>query len=296
MYSLDNEVKKQHEPDCEFREKALHEAVLAAEQAASMKGEFLFDMSQAIRTSLGGIIGFTDLAREEPNISGKVVDYLSKVKNSATELLDVIDAVLDILALEAGDVGLETVPFNLHDLIRECKALNSEKAQKKGVSLYAYAERQIGKTLLGDAAKLRRVLLNLLSNAVKYTNTGIIQLMASATGFEEKNVTILFEVKDSGIGMAPEQMEKVFTPFSRADGSTPRKQGGMGLPIAKALVGLMGGELMVESVPGQGCSFSFSLRFVTVEEFSPTEKTSHPLPVMNTPFFKGDVLVAKIMK
>ena len=278
----------------QFYRQRLKRIAVAAEEASRAKSVFLMNMSHEIRTPMNAIIGFTELALEDQTAS-KLKDYIRKIKDSSEILLHIINDILDISKIEAGKIILENIPFNMYDIFQFCRTITALKAEEKGIALYCYAEPPADRQLLGDPLRLRQVLLNLLSNAVKFTNNGMVKLMTAVEKTEEDSVTIRFEVKDSGIGMTPAQMEKIFEPFNQADESTTRKYGGtgLGLVITKNIIELMGGSLMVESVPGIGSKFSFVLTFKTVE--SPANISDHEISDVNfkKPVFNGMVLVCE---
>ena len=279
------------------QEKSLQRAAAAAEEATRMKSEFLANMSHEIRTPMNGVIGFAELALDDDFIPDKTRDFLNKIRVSAMGLLDIIDDILDISKIEAGRMELERTSFSLHEVFKQCETISGVKADEKGVMLYFYAEPHIGKKLLGDPTKLRQVLLNLLSNSIKFTNKGMVKLTAVVEEYRPGGVTIYFEVKDSGIGMTPEQIGKIFEPFAQADTSTTRKYGGtgLGLAISKRLIELMGGRLAVESAYGLGSKFSFTLTFASTDE-PETADDQDAAPVLaetGRPTFAGEVLVCE---
>ena len=268
---------------------------LGAETASISKSAFLAHMSHEIRTPMNSIVGFSELAIDD-KISSRTRGYLTKIIENSEWLLQIINDILDISKIESGKMELEKIPFDLHDLFASCRTLVTPKAIEKGVTVYFYAEPTMGKCPMGDPTKLRQVLVNLLSNAVKFTNAGTVKLNAVIREKGEKTITMYFEVKDSGIGMTPEQMEKIFKPFAQAESGTTRKYGGtgLGLAITKEMLELMGGKLTVESAFGIGSKFSFELTFDTVGEtdrhrlerqitFSDYEK----------PIFEGEVLLCE---
>ncbi|GHU90236.1 hypothetical protein FACS1894202_09690 [Clostridia bacterium] len=248
--------------------RTLRTAVKLAAEESNMKSSFLANMSHEIRTPLNGIIGCAELALDSAGVTKQSFDYLTKIKSSAIGLLEIINDVLDISKIESGRVDLEHIPFSLHEIFDNCRTVTGAKAAEKGVSLYFYAEPALERKLMGDPTKLRQVLLNLLSNAVKFTNAGAVKLMVAITTEDDSHVSIRFEVKDSGIGMTKEHIEKIFRPFVQADHSTTRKYGGtgLGLPISKKLVEMMGGKFEVESAPGIGSKFAFTLKFELSDE------------------------------
>jgi CheY-like chemotaxis protein len=189
---------------------------------------------------------------------------------------------------------LEKIPFRLGDVLKACESVVEAKAKEKNVLLYLYSEPFVGKKLVGDPTKLRQILINLLSNAIKFTERGKVSLMAQIVDSSADYVTIRFETKDSGIGMTPEQINSVFELFTQADISTARFFGGtgLGLPLTKNLVELMGGEIKIDSVQGVGSKFSFELKFKTVSVSDKVE-SKIPVPVVQKPTFSGDVLVCE---
>jgi len=238
----------------------------SAETMSELKSKFIATISHEIRTPMSNIVGFSELAITEQN-NYKVKDYLNKIKNNAEWLMQIINDILDISRAEYGNLALENIPFDMHDLLSSCRSLIMPKAEEKGLALYFYVEPSIGKKPLGDPARLRQVLVNLLSNAVKFTNTGMVKLHAVAREMSEKTITMRFEVKDSGVGMSPEQVNRVFDPYAPDDiGKTHRFGGtGLGLAITKNLVEMMGGTLHVDSAPGIGSKFSFEIVFDTID-------------------------------
>jgi len=239
--------------------KEVHEYAIAANRSKSV---FLANMSHEIRTPMNSIVGFSELALDD-NISFKTRDYLNKILENSEWLLQIVNDILDISKIESGKMSLENIPFNLHELFSSCRTLIMPKAVEKGLSLHFYAEPSLGKRLYGDPTRLRQVLINLLSNAVKFTNIGLIKMQASVKSVDTKSVSMLFEIKDSGIGIPHDQIEKIFDPFMQAETGTTRKFGGsgLGLPIARNIIRMMGDDIHVESTPGVGSKFSFNVTF-----------------------------------
>jgi len=277
----------------------LRDVAQAAEEASRIKSSFLANMSHEIRTPMNSIIGFSELALDDPALSMKTKDYLDKIKSASEGLLGIINDILDISKIEAGKVVLENIPFDLHEVFKVCQNIITPKATAKGINLFCYSEPTLGKKLIGDPVRLRQVILNLLTNAVKFTNYGMVKVLASTVNQTEENVTIHFEVKDSGIGMNDEQLAKVFEPFTQADNSTTRKYGGtgLGLTITKNFVELMGGDLKVESVIGIGSKFHFDVTFPTCDESTKTESfgdgTGGGAADMEKPYFNAEILVCE---
>jgi signal transduction histidine kinase/DNA-binding response OmpR family regulator len=267
------------------------EAVLAAARA---KDIFLATMSHEIRTPMNSIMGFSELALDG-EASAKTRDYLDKIQMNANWLLQIINDILDISKIEAGKMELENIPIDMHEMFTICRTLITPKAAEKGIALYFYAEPSIGKRPLGDPTRLRQVFINLLSNAVKFTNSGAVKVLAEIKDKSEKTVTMHFEVKDSGIGMTPEQVEKIFDPFIQAESGTTRKYGGtgLGLAITKNIVEMMGGKLLVESAPGVGSKFSFDLTFDTLDIDEDRFEKKIVFNALEKPLFEGEVLLCE---
>jgi signal transduction histidine kinase/FixJ family two-component response regulator len=276
--------------------RAMRQAVLTAKEHSGMKTAFLANMSHEIRTPMNSVIGFAELALENSGLGEQTRDYLEKIRNSAKDLLSILNNILDISKIEAGKLVLEKIPFDLHDLITACENTISVRAAEKGITLYIYSEPFIEYRLLGDPTKLRQVLFNLLANAVKFTNVGTVKLMITMEKAASGKVLLRFEVKDSGIGMTAAQMANIFKPFEQADRSTTRRYGGtgLGLPISKNLVELMGGKLSVESAPGIGSKFSFSLEFeLSGKKYGNQEAESGDSGETRRPVFLGRILICE---
>jgi signal transduction histidine kinase/DNA-binding response OmpR family regulator len=276
-------------------QRELEDALEDARAANASKSVFLANMSHEIRTPMNSIMGFSELALDD-EVSPKTRDYLAKIRTNTEWLLQIINDILDISKVESGKMELEHIPFDMHELFIACRTLIMPKAIEKGIMLYFYVEPSIGKMPLGDPTRLRQVLTNLLSNAVKFTNTGMIKLHAAIKEMKEKTVSMHFEVRDSGIGMTAEQIEKIFIPFAQADSGTTRQYGGtgLGLSITKNFIELMGGKLSVESTPGVGSRFSFDLTFDTVE-ISADEMLDKRIMLeeLERPSFEGEVLLCE---
>ncbi|MCL2636798.1 MAG: ATP-binding protein [Oscillospiraceae bacterium] len=265
-----------------------------AESANKAKTAFLANMSHEIRTPMNSIIGFSELAKDD-KISDKTRQYLDNIHESAVVLLDIINDILDISKIESGKIELEKIPFDLPSIFAYCQMVIAPKTKERNTTLYCYAEPSVGKKMLGDPVRLRQIIINLLSNAVKFTNIGAIKLLASIKTSTEKTATIMFEVKDSGIGMTPEQIERIFEPFVQADGSVTRRFGGtgLGLAITKNIIELMGGELQVESAQGIGSRFAFELTFDLIDDTSKLPAQKILMNSFDKPNFTGEILVCE---
>jgi len=273
----------------------LQAALEIAKNANSSKSVFLANMSHEIRTPMNSIVGFSELALDG-EISPRTRDYLVKIMDNAEWLLQIINDILDISKIESGRMELERIPFDMHELFASCRSLIMPKAIEKGVMLHFYAEPSVGQRPLGDPTRLRQILVNLLSNSVKFTNTGMIKLHAAVKEKTSKTLSMHFEVKDSGIGMTGEQIDRIFDPFMQAETGTTRKYGGtgLGLAITKNIVELMGGQLAVSSTVGVGSMFSFDLTFDTID-ITDEEVLSKKIVFneIEKPIFEGEVLLCE---
>ncbi|MCL2821238.1 MAG: ATP-binding protein [Oscillospiraceae bacterium] len=270
--------------------KAMEEAAQIANRSKSI---FLANMSHEIRTPMNSIIGFSELAQAD-TIPDKTRAYLGNIQDSAEWLLKIINDILDISKIESGKIILERIPFDLPDIFSHCQSAIMPKITDKGIMLYCYAEPSVGKRLLGDPVRVRQVIMNLLSNAVKFTNSGTVKMLASIVAYNEDNVTIQFEIKDSGIGMTAEQIDRIFNPFAQADDSITRRFGGtgLGLTITKGIIELMGGSLKVESVLGVGSKFTFNITFDIINE-TELKKDEIVINEFERPNFTGEVLICE---
>jgi len=250
--------------DRKQRERELIQEKTKAEASTEAKSSFLATMSHEIRTPLNGVIGMGRLLNQT-ELSPKQQDYLNSILLSGEALLTVINDILDYSKIESEKMELENKPFALKRCVEETFELLSAKSIEKNLSLQYGIQKDVPRYIIGDITRLRQVLLNLVSNAIKFTPQGMVHIHISRSpqsSVTDGSVELLFEVKDSGIGIPPEKIDRLFQSFSQAEASTAKTYGGtgLGLAISKNLVSLMGGIIWVKSNPGMGSSFFFTIK------------------------------------
>ena len=231
-----------------------------AEQSNRAKSLFLANMSHEIRTPMNAIIGMSELALDTHDVNERN-EYMRIVRTSAHALLGILNDILDYSKIEEGKLSVEQVSFELRPLVDDAIDLLRLPAREKGLDVHGDIAADVPARVVGDPLRLRQVLLNLIGNAVKFTERGEVVVALTVESRSAAAVTLRFAVRDTGIGIAPEKLESIFEAFTQADASTTRKYGGtgLGLTITKRLVGLMDGQLQVESIRGQGSTFAFTL-------------------------------------
>ncbi|MDZ7777436.1 MAG: ATP-binding protein [Bacteroidales bacterium] len=238
----------------------LHKAKQIAEEATKAKSSFLANMSHEIRTPLNGIIGMADLMMQD-ELTELQRERLADLKSSGESLLEIINEILDISKIEAEKLELEKMEFNIREMLEKVVRLLSVKTLKTDIELVASITPDMPKTVTGDPTRLRQVLINLLGNSIKFTKHGEIGVHIIKQKETDNKITLEFAVEDSGVGIPEEKQEKLFQSYEQAEKSTTREYGGtgLGLPISKRIVDLMGGNLRVQSTVGKGSRFYFEV-------------------------------------
>ena len=240
----------------------LNAAKVAAEAATQAKSLFLANMSHEIRTPMNAVLGFAQLGLRKPE-PDKTGDYFRKITSAGHNLLGIINDILDFSKIEAGKLTIEAVPFAMGEILEQIRNLFTLRAAEHRLTFHVDADADVPANLIGDPLRLSQVLVNLVGNAMKFTRSGLVELRVRTAAADARCVRLRFVVRDSGIGMTPEQLSRLFVPFSQADNSTTREYGGtgLGLTISQRLIERMGGEISVKSAQNVGSEFAFDLDF-----------------------------------
>ncbi len=259
--------------DRKLEEERIRQLAREAEEAARMKSAFLANMSHEIRTPMNGILGMTELLLASP-LSDEQRRSLEVIRSSGEALLEILNDILDLSKIEAGRMELESVPFDLHDVVTGSAQVFALQASQKGNELAVDIRPDVPHGVIGDPTRLRQVLSNLLSNAVKFTENGEILVTVSVTDSGADRARVRFAVRDTGIGIPPDRVEAIFGEFVQAESSTARRYGGtgLGLTISRRLVDLMGGRMGVRSQVGEGSEFFFTLELPLAPDWRPQEE------------------------
>ncbi len=269
--------------DRKMIEQSLEVARDNAEQASVAKGQFLANMSHELRTPMNAILGMLQML-QSTDLNSQQLSYITKTEGAARSLLGLLNDILDFSKVEAGKMTLDPRPFRLDRMLRDLSVILSANVGSKGIDVLFDIDPQVPRRLVGDDMRLLQVLINLAGNAIKFTSQGEVVVRLRALEQSAQDVLLEFAVRDTGIGIAPENLDRIFSGFSQAESSTTRRFGGtgLGLAICQRLVALMDGQLHLESVLGTGSTFSFQVRLARNIELPEGDGAAHPVAALRT--------------
>jgi signal transduction histidine kinase/CheY-like chemotaxis protein len=282
--------------DAMAKSEALAEALKAAEEANKAKTSFLSSMSHEIRTPMNAIIGLDSLALRDETISEKTREYLNKIDASARHLLGLINDILDMSRIESGRVTLRREPFSFSDMLEQINTMIMSQCSEKGLHYECHVLGHVDERYIGDDMKLKEVLINMLSNAVKFTETpGSVTLTVERTAVFEDQSTLRFSVRDTGIGIDPEYMPKIFDAFSQEESGRTNKYGstGLGLAITKRIVEMMNGSISVESEKGVGTEFAVTVTLKNCDQSQGSAESRMDTRALNVLVVDDDRIAAE---
>ena len=277
---LEEAIEREQRQTVELMEnrRALQDALATAKEASQAKTDFLSNMSHEIRTPMNAIISLNSIAMDDPTASDQVKEYLKKTDDSARHLLSIINDILDMSRIESGRMTIQSKEFSLTDSLQQVHAMIGDLCREKGIA-YQYQAGEMDDYYVGDDMKLRQILLNILGNAVKFTpEGGTVRFTAEEVRRIEHKVMTRFTISDTGIGMDSEFLPHIFEIFSQEDSSSTNRYGstGLGMPITKSMVELMGGTIEVESQKGRGTTFTVTVTLGEADHQNPEASADHP--------------------